>query len=869
MNPTPHDASTSSAISQSEQPGQSKQTEKTDGGPAELPERAEFPERAELPERAGLSELRAADLRFQLPVSARFQTTAELSAGNNFAGQERAEAALELGLGIGSRGFHMFVSGLTGTDKLNALHTWVSQHASHAPTPDDWVYVHNFAHPDEPRAIALPAGQGCRLQSGMQQLVKTLREELPKAFRQEAFDQEKNQLKDKYVTKVQEQNQALEAQAKEKGFLIQPGPGGNFILIPIINGKPIEKHEEFTSLPEEEQKVIEHNRNALIKEIADFPSKQQEILRMMTEDIRLVERRFGEQLLTPLLKRITQELHSSEMTEVAEVQEYLAEVKDHIVDNLDDFKESGQGESSLPFFPGGALRERDPFLEYEVNVVVDNSATTGAPVIVESSPTYLNVFGTIERVVDRNGRVVTNFTRIKSGSLLRAHGGYLIFSLEDAITEPAVWKTLKRTLKSGRIEMETYEPFALFSTSGLKPEPVEIQVKVVVVGSPFLYHLLYSLDDEFRDIFKIHADFRQAMELDSPHVLAYGKWVAQLCQQEGLPHFDRSGIERLVEFGARKAGDREKVSASHAEITDLTRETAYWAGKDHAQIVSARHVEQALQSRTFRSNRIEEEIREMITQGTILVDLDGYKVGQVNGLAVLQLGAYAFGRPSRVTASVAMGQAGIVNIERESKLSGSIHDKGLLILSGCLRNRYGQDKPLALSASLCFEQSYSGIEGDSASSTELYALLSRLADLPVRQDLAVTGSVNQWGEVQAIGGVNEKIEGFFDVCRVHGLTGKQGVMIPAANVRNLILRADVIEAIEQGQFHIYPIRIIDEGLARLSGVSAGTITEEGSVNMRVNKRLQELAAGLKAFAPNSNHTKSADLDENSDPDLHA
>ena len=855
MNPASRDASMPMALPQSGRTRQPGQADLGFAGVSEL---------------SGLSELGAADLRFQLPASSSFQTTAELSAGNNFVGQERAEAALELGLGIGSRGFHLFVSGLTGTDKLDALHTWVTQHASQAPTPGDWVYVHNFAHPDEPRAIALPAGQGCRLQSGMQQLVKTLREELPKAFRQEAFDQEKNQLKDKYVTKVQEQNQALEAQAKEKGFLIQPGPGGNFILIPIINGKPIEKHEEFTSLPEEEQKVIEHNRNALIKEIADFPSKQQEILRMMTEDIRLVERRFGEQLLIPLLERIILELSNSEVAEaaavaeVAEVKEYLAEVKDHIVENLDDFKESGQGESSQPFFPGGPLRERDPFLEYEVNVVVDNSATIGAPVIVESSPTYLNVFGTIERVVDRNGRVVTNFTRIKSGSLLRAHGGYLICSLEDAITEPAVWKTLKRTLKSGRIEMETYEPFALFSTSGLKPEPVEIQVKVVVVGSPFLYHLLYSLDDEFREIFKIHADFRQAMELDSPHVLAYGEWVAQLCQQEGLPHFDRSGVERLVEFGARKAGDREKVSASHAEIADLTREAAYWAGKDKAQIVSARHVEQALQSRTFRSNRIEEEIREMITQGTILVDLDGHKVGQVNGLAVLQLGEYAFGRPSRVTASVAMGQAGIVNIERESKLSGSIHDKGLLILSGYLRNRYGQDKPLALSASLCFEQSYSGIEGDSASSTELYALLSHLADLPLRQDLAVTGSVNQWGEVQAIGGVNEKVEGFFDVCRVYGLTGQQGVMIPAANVRNLILRTDVIEAIDQGQFHIYPILTIDAGIALLSGVPAGTMTEEGSVNMRVNQRLQELAAGLKAFAPGSNYTTSADQDE----DLH-
>jgi ATP-dependent Lon protease len=574
----------------------------------------------------------------------------------------------------------------------------------------------------------------------------------------------------------------------------------------------------------------------------------------MAEDVRMVERRFGEALLNPLLAAIRREMENPE------VDTYLAEVKTHIIENLDDFKEQERQSPSLPFLP--PTPPRDLFLEYDVNVVVDNSQTRGAPVLVEGSPTYLNLFGTIERVVDRFGRLVTNFTRIKSGSLLRADGGYLIFSLEDALTEPAVWKTLKRTLKSGRIEMETYEPFALFSTSGVKPEPVQIHTKVIVVGSPWLYHMLYTVDEEFREIFKVHADFRHVMELDAQHLLAYGQWVAQVCRQENLPHFDRSGVERLVEFGARQAGDRQKIAAASVEITDLVREAAYWARKDNGQIVSAPHVQKALDERAFRSNRIEEELRDLITQGTILVDIDGRKVGQVNGLSVLQVGEHSFGRPARVTASVAMGQAGIVNIERESRLSGSIHDKGLLILSGYLRNRYGQDKPLALSASLCFEQSYSGIEGDSASSTELYVLLSRLADLPIRQDLAVTGSVNQWGEVQAIGGANEKIEGFFDVCQVQGLTGQQGVMIPAANVRNLILRADVIEAVAQGRFHIYPIRTIDEGIELLTGVRAGTVTEEGTVNGMVSQRLRALATGLKAFSvsnePGSKPTSDGD-----------
>lgn len=799
-------------------------------------------------------ELTAEQLRFHVALTTDFQTTEDIALRHDFIGQKRARAALELGLGVTSSGFHIFVSGLTGVAKLEALHRWIAQRAAQEPTPGDWVYVHNFAHPDAPRAIPLAAGHGCRLRHLMRQMVKTLREELPKAFRQEAFDKEKTQLKEKYTAQARALTEELEARAREKGFLLQAGPGGGILLIPIVNGRPVESSDEFAHLSAEAQQAIEKNQREFAEEMAAFPGKQQAIRRAMAEDIRLVEKRLGETLLNPLLAVIAQEIDNPK------VNKYLADVKAHITENLDDFKEPEQPGSSQPFPPLAPPHERDPFLEYEVNVVVDNSTpsdaetcapATGAPVLVECSPTYLNLFGTIERVVDRFGRVVTNFTRIKAGSLLRAHGGYLIFSLEDALTEPAVWKTLKRTLKSGRIEIETYEPFALFATSGLKPEPIEVQVKVIVVGSPFLYHLLYTGDDEFREIFKVHADFRPTMALDDQHLLAYLQWVAQLCRQEGLPHFDRSGIEQLVEFGARKAGDRQKVSASYAEITDLGREAAYWARKDNGHLVSARHVQKALEERVFRSNRIEEEIHELITQGTILVDIDGRKVGQVNGLSVLELGSYAFGRPSRVTASVAMGQAGIVNIERESHLSGSIHDKGLLILSGYLRNRYGQDKPLALSASLCFEQSYSGVEGDSASSTELYALLSRLAELPVRQDIAVTGSVNQWGEVQAIGGVNEKIEGFFDVCRVHGLAGKQGVMIPAANVRNLILRADVIEAVAQGQFHLYPIHTIDEGITLLTSVPAGMIDEEGTVNGLVNCRLRDLATGLKAFAASS------------------
>ena len=808
---------------------------------AVAPSRSEKPPRGELEEALAPKELSAEELRFSVSLDGGFKSTAELAQVEDFVGQERAVAALELGLGVAGGGFNIFVSGLAGAEKLEGLRRWVAERASRSPTPGDWVYVHNFKYPDAPHALYLKAGKGVRLRDLMRDLVKALREELPKAFRQEAFDKEKTLLREKYNKRAQELNAQFDKAAREKGFLLQIGPRGNVMFIPLINGKPLQSPEEFSQLQEAKRQEIEKRQEELVEEMEEVAARQREVMRELEADIRLVERRFCEQLLTPLIGAIEQEMENEK------VSSYLPEVREHILENLDNFKESPAMAPGFPFILHGR-EHRDTFLEYDVNVVVDNSVIEGAPVIIESSPTYLNLFGSIERVVDRFGRVVTNFTRIKSGSLLRAHGGYLIFSLEDAVTEPAVWKVLRRTLRSRRIEMETYEPFALFSASGLRPEPVEINTKVIVVGSPFLYHLLYTWDEEFREIFKVRADFREVMEMEENHRAAYAQWVTKLCKEEGLPPFDREAVERLLEFGARQAGDREKISASHAEVCDLVREADYWARKEDAQLVLGRHVQQALENRIFRSNRIEGEIRELIANGTILIDIAGRKVGQVNGLSVLDIGGYTFGRPTRVTASVAMGQAGIINIERESRLSGSIHDKGVLILSGYLRNRYGQDKPLAISASLCFEQSYSGVEGDSASSAELYALLSRISDIPLRQDIAVTGAVNQWGEIQAIGGINEKIEGFFDVCRVMGLTGRQGVMIPAANLRNLILRSDVVEAVAQKKFHIYPMRTVDEGLEILTGMRAGGVEEEGTANQAVSGRLREFAVRLKEFS---------------------
>jgi predicted ATP-dependent protease len=447
-------------------------------------------------------ELSAEQLSFHPQIEHKFLSTLELCDGKDFVGQDRALAALELGLGVSATGYNIFVSNLTGAEKLDTIRSWVTERAAKAPTPGDWVYVHNFARPDSPRAIYLKSGEGTRLRDLMNELVRTLKQELPKAFRQEAFDKEKAALNDKYNARAQEMNSQFAALARQRGFLIQTGARGNIYFIPVVNGKPLQSPEDFERLSDQEKQDIENRQQELAAEMERLTHKQNEILREMSEDIRLVERRFCEGLLVPIIEQIKKEVQNDE------VEAYLTEVKENILKNIDDFKETPPGMMAFPFAP--PPHERDPFLEYEVNVVVDNAKTSGAPILVESAPTYMNLFGSIERVVDRFGRVVTNFTRIKSGSFLRAHGGYLIFGLEDALTEPAVWKVLKRTLRSGRIEMETYEPFGLFSASRLKPEPVNVNTKVIVLGSAFLYHLLYSWDDEFREIFKVRADFNRS-----------------------------------------------------------------------------------------------------------------------------------------------------------------------------------------------------------------------------------------------------------------------------------------------------------------------------------------------------------------------
>lgn len=783
-----------------------------------------------------------------------FTTTADLEARpRSMVGQERAIQALNLGLGIPQDGYNIYISGLTGSGARPYIEALLRERAATQPTPGDWVYVHNFRYPDQPQAIALQAGQGGRLKRDMERLVAHLREALPKAFRQEGFAKEQQELGEKYERAARQIQETFARTARENGFRVQFDASGNIAFIPMRGDRPMTQ-EELETLTEVERNALERRQTAVLQEFRTAMQQQRQLMQQLATEIRDVERNFSATLITPLIAEL-----KSQYTQEP-VKRYLEAVQEYMLTHLEVFKEGGPpGQGMLPagmLPPGDGL---EPFLEYAVNVIVDNSELQGAPVIVENTPSHKNLFGSIDRVVDAHGRLVTNFTRIKAGSLLQASGGYILLDLQDALTEFMVWKTLKRTLQGRCIKIETYDPFAMFTVSGLQPESIPIQTKLVVIGDSLLYHMLYIYDPDFAQMFKVKAEFGDDMHNTADHQSSYAYFIAHLCQQESLLPCERSAVEALIEYGMRRVSDQERLASQFDVLADLIREANYMAHQASATLISRQHVEAALQGRIFRANRYEERLQDFILSGTLLLDTAGRKVGQINGLSVLQLGDYSFGRPARVTATISMGHAGIVNIEREAKLSGSTHDKGVLILSGYLRQMYAQDKPLALSASLCFEQSYSGIDGDSASSTELYALLSRLANVPLRQDLAVTGSVNQWGEVQAIGGVNEKIEGFYEVCAQRGLTGQQGVLIPQANKRNLMLRPDVVEAIRQGRFHVYPIAHIDQGLELLTGMAAGDVKTPDTLHFLVNTRLHSLARDIVAFGDHSrNGSKPAD-----------
>jgi len=795
-------------------------------------------------------ELAAADLRLKLPVdAAELERAASQGQVEELLGQGRALDAIRLAIGVGGPGYNVFVSGLRTRQERDTVVRLLTEKAATMPTPGDWVYVHNFKSPESPVAIYLEAGQGLALHSRVADLVSYIVDQLPKSFRREDFDQERTALREKYNKRAQELFGGLEQRARERGFAVQAAPTGQIILIPLVEGKVPESPEALNQAMQNktdtEREELARVQAELQEQLGMILLKQQEIMRELIDDIRAIERAFASRLIKPAIAELKGHFSNPG------VDSYLDDMSDHMLRHLERFRERGEAGEQGPFpvmQPGGDEGGRR-FVEYQVNVMVENSRTKGAPVVIEDAPNYRNLFGTIERWIDPLGRSGTNFTRIIGGSYIKSHGGFLVFDLEDAVVEPGVWKTIKRSLKSGRLTVETYEPLPFFATSGLRPKPIEVENKVVVLGGRYLYNLLYFYDQDFGELFKVKAEMRPAVDANRETALQYAARVGTLARRENLPLFDASALVKIVEFGMRMAGDRDRVIAMLEPIDDLAREAAFFARADSVEKVSARNVERALIERRLRLNFIEEEIRRLIANRTLVVNITGKSVGQINGLAVLDVGGYAFGRPSRVSITVALGQAGLINIEREARLSGATHDKGVMILSGFLRSRFAQQHAISMTASIAFEQSYSGIDGDSASSTELYGLLSAISAVPIRQDLAVTGSVDQFGNVQAIGGANEKIEGFYRVCKAIGLTGTQGVLLPRANLANLMLEPETTAAIERGQFHIYPVDTIDQGIEILTGVRAGSISEPGTINGLVDANLKRMAEALRDRAP--------------------
>lgn len=784
-----------------------------------------------------------------------FATTSEVEAAGDWFGQERAIAALEMGLAVRHPGYNIYVCGLTGTHREQLLAELLHDLTSDAPTPLDRVLVQNFRNPDRPRSLLLPTGWGRRLKGDMEDLVRDLRRLLPETFRKETFEEEKEKLSEKFGEQGEAINRQLAERSEAAGFGLQLGPAGQIGFAPIRDGRPM-TDEELTKLSDEERETLRRNHRELQREVKSVLRQHQKLMHQLGREVKQIERRVAEETVGPLIDEL------AEKYDDAGLRAYLAEVRQQVLDHLSDFQEQPQTGMVPPFVP--MPTEEELFVDYRINVLVDNSESDGAPVIVETAPTYRNLFGAVERMVDRHGRLVTNFTRVTTGSMLRAHGGCLVVPIINALLEPFVWRWLKQCLKQQKLEVEGYDPFALFATSALKPEPMAIDVRIVLVGPTDVFQMLYFYDDEFSEIFKVRAEFGYEADGDAARRNCIAE-IARITKSEGIPPLAAEAVREILRHASRNLGDRRKLPSQWTELGDLLREAGFWAERNERSVVQAPDVQQALAQRSFRLNRVEMKLRELMRDGSLLIDVDGERVGQVNGLAVINLGGYEFGRPSRITASVALGQTGIVAVDREAQMSGKTFDKAVLIITGYLRHRYAQHFPLSLSASIAFEQSYSGIEGDSASAAELFALISSLSGVPLRQDLAVTGSVNQFGQIQPIGGVTEKVEGFYYVCKELGLTGRQGVVIPAQNVHNLVLDDEVLRAVRDGQFHIYPVATIDAGLEVFTGVRAGDVREKGTIHHRAARRLYRMAKRLREFGrPNDGErpapTRKAEAD---------
>ena len=782
-------------------------------------------------------------------------STSELKPKEGIIGQDRALSALKFGLNILRPGFNIYVSGLAGTGRTTVIKSFLEALAAKKDTPSDWCYVYNFRDSYCPRALELTAGMGQGLQKDMKRTIDNAGRSLVQAFNSKEYADRRAEITEGLNRKREAAFEALGKKAKERGFLLQVTPVG-LVFTPASEGLPMSE-EQYQKLGDKEKEELKKRQGELTKElkeqIAGFRTEEGAVGKQL-EDI-------DHEVASYSIGYLFEEL-KSKYSRLPQVIDYLKEVERDIVENYEQFKPEPKNSESDPVAAMQGLVRKQAFRKYEVNVLVDNSELKGAPVILELNPTFNNLFGRIEKEA-QFGAMYTDFTLIKSGSLHRANGGYLVVRIEDLLTNFQSWEGLKRTLRDGKLVIEELgERLGFVAARSLRPEPIPLDIKVVVIGEPTFYYLLLRLDMEFRELFKVKADFDTRMDKTEANLRDYAAVICRMCREENLKHLRSDALAKIMEHSSRLAGDQEKLSTLFADIADIIREAHFWSDEAGASIIEAGHVQKAVEQKVYRSNLIQQRINEMIDKGMLMIDTAGEGVGQVNGLAVIDLGDFAFGRPNRITASVGVGREGLIDIEREAKLGGRIHTKGVMILNGYMTEKYVQDAPLSLSARLVFEQSYEEVEGDSASSTELYALLSRLSDVPIKQGVAVTGSVNQKGEVQAIGGLNEKIEGFFDVCRAKGLNGKQGVLIPASNVRNLMLKEEVVKAVKARKFHIYPVSTIDEGIEVLTGVKAGKCLKDGgfepdSINDRVQKRLAALANRLREFGKTEEKAKGA------------
>ncbi len=805
-------------------------------------------------------EIPVAGLRWRCdPITLGFDCTDQLVPPEGFIGQDRAIAALEFGLGINSPGFNIFVTGFTGTGRTTVIKSHleriVGDRAGDFETPEicDWAYAYNFAHPEQPRAIELPRGNGRELVRQVGSLTDNLKRDLQAAFKSDSYKEEASAIAEELNERRQEVFRAAEQIAATNGFTLQATSSG-ISIIAVKDGSPLDP-AEISALDEGAKSDLEARRKIVAEAVEKAVRTVQRFETETSEKGRTLDREVAERAVAGPFNAVRERFEGND-----EIVAYLDGLKDHTLQHLPPFFSSGDDGSDGGSAPSGPIptvlgQSADPFLPFQINLFVDNSETSGPPVIVEENPTYANLFGQIERRPVL-GTYQTDHMMLRAGSILMANGGYLVVRARDVLRHPGVWEGLKRVLRGGEVRTEDQADFPMpaLLPQGLRPEPIPVDLKVIMTGDSQIYHLLSAYDEEYWEMFKVRADFDYQMENNMESVASYSSLICGMVSRHGIRHFDGPAVAAIIEHGARMVDDQKKLSTRFGQMRDLLVEADHWAGETGAILVGAEHVEKAIDQKVYRSSLMADRIQEMLIDGTLMVDLEGEEVGQVNGLAVYSLGDIAFGKPSRITASTYMGKPGVVNIEREVKLSGSTHDKGVLILSGYLGRTFAQEFPLAVAISIAFEQSYSGVDGDSASSTELYAILSSLSGVPIKQGIAVTGSVNQLGEVQPIGGANEKIEGFFDVCKAAGKLGPDaGVMIPAKNHDNLMLRQDVVKAAADGQFRVYSVDTIDEGISILTGVPAGEKKKDGSypdgtVNALVTERLSDMAEKVKQFS---------------------